>query len=262
LLTEGSCRAGKQRRGRWRRVRRRCTGRARGPAAAGRLRVPGFRRSTRSDPVEVLRGVRKGWNSPAARKLGLRIESPMVGLAQIEPLERRWSELAGPGSFLTSGRRCRGGSQRLGCGGAVWPRRRNARARRSGTGQRRWGSGWRPWWCGAHGRVMGWFKGSRAGIAACGRGRGSPEISLVVSGVGGADRANARVRDPGVGREGSGREELREAGRWVSQGRVVHRAGVAAGLHGGADEAELRGEEGEGGDGADRRARAAARGEG
>ena len=78
----------------------------------------------------------------------------------------------------------------------------------------------------------------------------------------GSDRANARVRDPGVGREGSGREELREAGRWVSQGRVVHRAGVGAGVHGGADEAELRGEEGEGGDGADRRARAAARGEG
>ena len=76
--------------------------------------------------------VRKGWNSPAARKLGQRIESPAVGLAQIQPLERQWSELAGPGSFLTSGRRCRGGSQRLGCGGAVWPRRRNAR----GTAER------------------------------------------------------------------------------------------------------------------------------
>ena len=74
------------------------------------------------------------------------------------------------------------------------------------------------------------------------------------SSAGGSDRANARVRDPGVGREGSGREGLREAGRWVSQGRVVHRAGVGAGVHSGADEAELRGEEGEGGEGADRRA--------
>ena len=106
----------------------------------------------------------------------------------------------------------------------------------------------------AHERVTGWFKGSRAGIAACGRGRGSPAISPVVSGVGGADRANARVRDPGVGREGSGMEGRREAGRWVSQGRVVHRAGVGAGVHGGADETELRGEEGEGGEGTDRQA--------
>jgi hypothetical protein len=47
--------------------------------------------------------VRKGWNSPAARKLGRRIESPVVELAQIQPLERRWSELAGLGSFLMSG---------------------------------------------------------------------------------------------------------------------------------------------------------------
>ena len=76
--------------------------------------------------------VRKGWNSPAAWKLGRRIESPAVGLAQIQPLERRWSELVGSGSFLTSGRRCRGGSQRLWCGRAVWPLRRNAR----GTAER------------------------------------------------------------------------------------------------------------------------------
>ena len=47
--------------------------------------------------------VRKGWNSPAAWKLGRRIESPVVGLAQIQPLERQWSELAGLGSFLMSG---------------------------------------------------------------------------------------------------------------------------------------------------------------
>ena len=76
--------------------------------------------------------VRKGWNSPAARKLGRRIKSPAVGLAQIQPLERRWSKLAGSGSFLMSGRRCCGGSQRLGCGRAVWPLRRNAR----GTAER------------------------------------------------------------------------------------------------------------------------------
>ena len=50
-------------------------------------------------------------------------------------------------------------------------------ARRSRTGQRHWGSGRRPWWCGAHGRVTGWFKGSRAGIVACGRGKGDPRTS-------------------------------------------------------------------------------------
>ena len=57
----------------------------------------------------------------------------------------------------------------------------------------------------------------------------------------------------GSGREGSGREGLREVGRWVSQGSVVHRAGVGTGVHGGAGGAELHGE-GEGGDSADRRA--------
>jgi hypothetical protein len=58
----------------------------------------------------------------------------------------------------------------------------------------------------------------------------------------------------GSGREGSGREGLREVGRLVSQGSVVHRAGVGTGVHDGADGAELCGEEGDGGDGADRRA--------
>ena len=134
--------------------------------------------------------VRKGWNLPAARKLGRRIKSPAVGLAQIQPLERRWSKLAGSGSFLTSGRRCRGGSQRLGCGRAVWPLRRNAR----GTAERNRAAALGFWAAAVDGN--GAQEGPRApnkgtpGSWACVPGAVKAEITVGCCSAGKADHAN------------------------------------------------------------------------
>jgi hypothetical protein len=90
------------------------------------LRVSGLHESTRGAPAEILLGSGRA-EMRRRREIAAADDLTRNGVrAQFHPLERRWSKLAGSGSFLTLGRRCRGGWQRLGCGGVATAAQRTA----------------------------------------------------------------------------------------------------------------------------------------